>query len=417
MPRVLVVGSGGREHAICAKLAQDGCEVICAPGSDGIRDTAEILPDVSVKDILKLAEVATKRKVDLTFVGPEAPIVAGIGDEFRRDGQRIVCPSKAAARLEGSKVFAKVFMRGHKIPTARFAVALNPSEARDHIVAGGLPIVLKADGLAAGKGVFVCRTMEEARTGLNDLMIARKFGSAADRIVIEECLVGRECSFIILTDGAHIMPLPVSQDYKRLFAKDEGPNTGGMGAVSPVEWLTAEMQERIMREIVRPTIDGMFAEGMPYLGVLYFGLMITEDGPMLLEYNVRLGDPETEVVLPRIESSFYEMLEATLTDTLDQIMPKFSDKKAACVVLASKGYGQINDFQTGFPISGLEDARNHAAVYHAGTKLDGNGRFVTAGGRVIVVSSLTDTWQMTLDKAQRAAQLVRFQGKHRRLDI
>lgn len=410
---VMVVGSGAREHTICAKFASEGCKVICAPGSEGMRKVAEVFPETKATDIQCLVKLAKDNSVGLTIVGPDAPVVAGIGDAFRAAGLWIICPSRSAARLEGSKVWAKMFMTRHNIPTAPYQIASDSVDAYRKLVRSPFPLVVKADGLAQGKGVFVCQNIKEAGLAIRTIMIERRFGSAGDAVVIENCLVGQERSYTVLADGTNILKFVTAMDHKPIFDGNRGPNTGGMGCISADALLTAEMKDRIMAEIVEPTIRGMRQEGRPYSGVLYFGLMITADGPKVLEYNARLGDPETEVILRRLESSFLDLLVATDNHTLDQVEPVWNDKAAVCLVVASRGYP--GDYEVGKVITGLTAAKSYPGVelYHAGTRFNAaNGEWETAGGRVVVISVLADTVALAGQTARAAARCIEFDGIH-----
>jgi phosphoribosylamine---glycine ligase len=414
---VLVLGSGGREHALAWKLRESQLaeKVYCAPGNAGIAQMAECLP-VDLTDPAAVFELAERVDAKLTVVGPEAPLVAGVTDEFAQDGRNIIGPSKAAASLEGSKIFAKEFMQRHDIPTARFVVAEDHSSALKALSEFGLPVVIKADGLAAGKGVVVASTREEAESTLNDFMTQRVLGEAANRVVIEECLVGEELSFIVLAGKRGFMPLVPTQDHKAVFDDDRGPNTGGMGAYSEDSLLGKDLQERILRQIVQPTLESMREEGTPYQGFLYCGLMLTSEGPKVLEYNVRLGDPETQPIIMRLRSDLVELLMASLEGQLGAVEARWSPNPAVCVVLASKGYPGKSE--TGKVITGLEaaEARGGVKIFHAGTELR-DGQLLNAGGRVLGVTATAENLGLAIEKAYTAASKIHFEGVHYRHDI
>lgn len=393
-------------------------QVYCVPGNAGIARMATCL-DLDLKKPDKLAAVAKELGVNLTVCGPEQPLVMGVADAFTRLGLRFVGPSRAAAALEGSKVFAKEFMSRHHIPTATFAVCETVEEAEDIFdsnLLDGFPVVVKADGLAGGKGVFIAGDREQALAVIHDLLVERKLGEAGRRIVLEECLTGVETSFLVLTDGKTMTPLAPARDYKRLGDGDVGPNTGGMGAYSSPDLLNPPAT-KILRQIVQPTLTGLQSEGMTFKGVLYVGLMLTEQGPKVLEYNARLGDPEAQVILPRLKTSFVDVLSAIADGTLDTLELKWSDEAAVCVVLASEGYPETS--ATGHVISGVEKAELHPGVllFHAGTKRDEAGQLVTNGGRVLGVTALGDTLAQARQRAYAAAAEITFQGKQYRTDI
>lgn len=418
--RVLVIGSGGREHAIVWKLHQSPIisQLICAPGNAGIAELATCSP-VSVTDIDGLVSLAEAERVDLTLVGPEAPLVAGLVDAFQARGLAIVGPTRAAAQLEGSKVLAKEFMARHDIPTAPFVICDSPRAAHRVIASGrfGYPVVVKADGLAAGKGVTVAETREQAEQAIERTMVERAFGAAGERVVIEECLFGREASFFLFTDGQTIAPMPAAQDYKRALDGDRGPNTGGMGSISAPELIAREVWQAILDTIARPTIEAMGAEGRPYRGVLYIGLMLTQEGPKVLEYNVRLGDPEAQVILPRLETDLVEIGQAIIGGELDKIELRWSSRATACVIAASGGYP--GRYEKGFPIRGLDEvaAMPDVVVFHAGTAHSDEGKIVTNGGRVLGVTAWDATLPDAVNRAYRALSRIHFQGMHYRRDI
>lgn len=414
---ILVLGSGGREHALAWKLreSQHSEEVYCAPGNTGIGQEAECLSaDLSQFELL--VELARDIKAGLTVVGPEAPLVAGVVDAFERAGLNIVGPSKAAAQLEGSKIFAKQFMQRNGIPTARFTVAEEFDDAVKALEGFALPVVIKADGLASGKGVVVARDREEAEKTLDEFMRAKVLGPAGEKVVLESCLEGDEMSFIILTDGRHVLPLTPTQDHKALFDNDQGPNTGGMGAFSDDSLLDETLKEDILSRIVRPTLAGMAREGSPYRGFLYFGLMLTDQGPQVLEYNVRLGDPETQPTLTRLRSDLLELLKALGEGQLAAKEAHWSPNPAVCVVTASRGYP--GKFETGKVITGVEAAESLGGVkvFHAGTVFR-DLKLLTHGGRVLGVTAVAEDLPRAIDRAYAAVDKIRFEGMHYRRDI
>ena len=414
--RVLVVGGGGREHALAWKLSRDEGvdELYVAPGNPGVSAIATCVP-IAADATVELAEFATSLRIDVTVVGPELPLVLGIGDEFARRGLFLVGPTRAAAELEGSKVFTKEFCLRHGIPTGDSLVARDRDQAAVAVKKLGVPVVFKADGLAAGKGVQVCRTRDEADAAIVRYFEDRAFGTAGDRVLVEECLEGEEVSFMVLSDGAAVLPLASARDYKRLGDGDQGPNTGGMGAVSPVS-LESGLAATILRTIVHPTISGLAAEGRPYRGVLYAGVMVTRDGPKLLEYNCRLGDPEAQAVIPRLDGDLLPLLRATAAGELGSQRAAWKHEAAVCVVLAAGGYPEKP--LRGEPITGLGDAlaQPGALVFHAGTALR-EGELVTAGGRVLSIVGRGATPKEAASVAYDAAASVRFNGMQFRCDI
>ncbi len=419
--KVLVLGGGGRESAMVWKILQAARveKVYCVPGNAGIARMAECL-DLDLKKPDKLAAVAKDLGIHLTVCGPEPPLVMGVADTFTRLGMRFVGPSRAAACLEGSKVFAKEFMSRHHIPTATFAVCETVEEAEDIFdsnLLDGFPVVVKADGLAAGKGVFIVPDREQALEVIRGLLIERKLGEAGRRIVLEECLSGVETSFLVFTDGKAMLPLVPARDYKRLGDGDTGPNTGGMGAYSSPDMLEPGLQRKILRHIVQPTLTGLQSEGTTFKGVLYVGLMLTEQGPKVLEYNVRLGDPEAQVILPRLKTPFIDVLTAIADGTLEGLELNWSDRSAVCVVLAAQGYPETP--VSGQPVTGIEKAELHPDVllFHAGTKRDETGQLITSGGRVLGVTALGDTLAQARQRAYAAAAEIEFAGKQYRKDI
>ncbi|NLW60039.1 MAG: phosphoribosylamine--glycine ligase [Firmicutes bacterium] len=415
--RVLIVGGGGREHALAWKLKQSPLvrELFCAPGNAGIARLARCVP-VAADDLEALVALAREHRIDLTVVGPEAPLAAGIVDRFQEAGLAIFGPGKAAAQLEASKVFAKQLMAKYRIPTAESRTFTTAAEACAYIRAKGAPIVVKADGLAAGKGVVVAATVAEAEAAVQRMLVDREFGEAGSRIVIEEYLRGEEVTLLAFTDGTTVVPMVAAQDHKAAYDHDTGPNTGGMGAYSPVPLLTPERQQQIVTEILRPTIDGLRQEGIVYRGVLYVGLMITATGPKVLEYNVRFGDPECQVILPRLQSDLIPILQAINDGRLAEETITWHNNHTACVVMASGGYP--GTYTTGKIITGLDQvaAMPDVYVFHAGTATHGEN-VVTAGGRVLAVTAWGETRAEALDKAYQAVQAIHFDGAHYRTDI
>ncbi len=415
--RILVIGSGGREHALTWKLRESLRmeEIYCAPGNAGIAQEAECVPVDTAKPGA-LLELANWLRADLTVVGPEAPLVAGIVDDFERAGRPIVGPSKAAARLEGSKIFAKEFMTRHGIPTARCAIAESYSQAIEALAAFRWPLVIKADGLAAGKGVVIAANPDEAVRALDDFMQRKILGEAGERVVIEECLTGSEMSFIVLTDGQGVVELAPTQDHKRLLDGDAGPNTGGMGAYSDDAILNLAGRNEIMARVVRPTLKGLAAEGIHYRGFLYCGLMMTAEGPQVLEYNVRLGDPETQPIMMRLRSDLVELLLATRDGTLASREAHWTPNPAVCVVLASAGYPAAPE--TGREITGYESAEGLGGVkvFHAGTRVEDH-KLLTAGGRVMGVTASSEDLASAIQRAYSAAEKIHFEGVQYRHDI
>lgn len=417
--RVLVIGSGGREHALAWKLSQSRRirRVVCAPGNCGIERDADCYP-ISPTDVDSLLDLVRMTRVDLVVVGPEAPLEAGLVDRFREQGIPIVGPTAAAARLESSKVFAKEFMVRHGIPTADFSIPRDASEALDQLDSAETryPIVVKADGLAAGKGVVVARNREEARLAIQRIMVEREFGSAGDQVILEECLEGSEASFIVFTDGTAILPAVAAQDHKAVYDGDKGPNTGGMGAYSTDSILDPDLKNQILQSVVRPVIDGMQFEGNPFQGILYTGLMLTSSGPKVLEFNVRMGDPEAQVILPRLESDFGLLCEALCENRLDSYKAKWTNKPTVCVVLASGGYP--GSYERGKAITGLEMAQEDKRIilFHSGTRCEDN-LYLTDGGRVLGISALADDLLSAVMAAYEAVNKIRFDGMHYRKDI
>jgi phosphoribosylamine--glycine ligase len=417
--RVLVVGSGAREHALALRLAGEPgvTEVVAAPGNPGIAAVARCLA-VDINRPAEVEALAAREHVDFTVVGPEVPLSLGLVDRFAAAGRAIFGPTEAAARLESSKAFAKAFMERHRIPTARFATCDSPEAALAVVRSGtfGFPLVLKADGLAAGKGVAIAATRAQAEATIASVMSDMKLGTAGARLVIEECLTGPEVSFFVISDGARALPLGSAQDHKRIFDDDEGPNTGGMGAFGPSPLIDAAMHARVMREIVDPVIAGMAAEGTPFRGFLFVGLMLTPGGPKVIEFNVRLGDPETQVLLPLVDEPLVPVLTAAAAGALTQASLRHSDRKLVGVVMASRGYPESSS--SGQEISGLADAERVPGVHvcHAGTALK-NGTLVTAGGRVLTVVGEGADFQEATARAYAGVFQIHFEGMQFRRDI
>ena len=415
--KILVVGSGGREHAICWKIAQSKKveKIYCAPGNAGIAEYAECV-NIGAMELEKLANFAEEKQIDLTVIGMDDPLVAGVVDVFEARGLKVFGPRKNAAILEGSKAFSKDLMKKYNIPTAAYEVFNSPEAALAYLETAKLPIVLKADGLALGKGVLICNTLEEAKEGVKSLMTDKQFGSAGDRIVIEEFMTGREVSVLSFVDGKTIRIMTSAQDHKRAKDGDQGLNTGGMGTFSPSPFYTAEVDEFCKKYIYQATVDAMAAEGREFKGIIFFGLMLTPDGPRVLEYNARFGDPETQVVLPRMSNDIVEVFEACVDGTLDQIELDFADNAAVCVVLASDGYPEKYD--KGFEITGFENFKDKDGyyVFHAGTKFDGD-KIVTNGGRVLGVTALGTDLKDARANAYKATEWVDFANKYKRNDI
>jgi phosphoribosylamine--glycine ligase len=415
--RILVIGSGGREHTLVWKIKQSPHvdKLYCAPGNAGTGQIAENVP-ISSEDIPRLLQFAEEKKIDLTVVGPEDPLVNGIVDEFIEHDLRIFGPLKEVAILEGSKVFAKNLMRRHNIPTAEFEIFKDEKKAKDYIRTKKAPLVVKASGLAKGKGVVVAKNTQEAEEAVHRMMVAKEFGEAGREVIVEECLFGEEASILCFTDGITLVPMASAQDHKAIFDDDKGPNTGGMGAYSPAPIVTKELLTRVDKEILRPTISALSGEGNLYKGVLYVGLMLTEKGPKVLEYNARFGDPETQAILPRMKSDLVEVMEAVVDGRLDQVTIDWQDKAAVCVVMASGGYPDA--YKKGLPITGLEEASKlkEVIVFHGGTKIE-NDKIVTAGGRVLGVTALGSDIPKAIENAYKAVELIKFEGAHYRRDI
>ena len=416
--KVLIIGSGGREHAIAWKVAQNPQveKIYCAPGNGGIGQVAECVP-IGAMEFDKLAAFAKEREIDLTIVGMDDPLVGGVVDVFEKEGLRVFGPRKNAAILEGSKAFSKDLMKKYNIPTAAYENFDNPEEAIAYLKEKAeFPIVLKADGLALGKGVLICNTLEEAEEGVKTIMLDKKFGSAGNTLVIEEFMTGREVSVLSFVDGKTIKTMTSAQDHKRAKDGDQGLNTGGMGTFSPSPFYTKEIDEFCQKNIYQPTVDAMAAEGREFKGIIFFGLMLTEKGPKVLEYNARFGDPEAQVVIPRMKNDMVEVCEACIDGTLDQINLEFEDNAAVCVVLASDGYPV--SYEKGFPIEGLEsfEGKEGYYVFHAGTALK-DGKIVTNGGRVLGVTAKGATLKEARKNAYAATEWIRFENKYMRHDI
>jgi len=415
--KVLVVGGGGREHALVWKIAQSPrvSKIYCAPGNAGIAEQAAVVP-IKANDLEGLLEFALKERIDLTVVGPEDPLTRGIVDLFESKGLSIFGPSQKAAEIEGSKAFAKEMMKKCGVPTAAYEVFGDRDEALRYLRGQKAPIVVKADGLAAGKGVIICRTIEEAIQSVDKMMGERIFGEAGRRVVIEQCLQGEEASFLAFTDGKTILPLASSQDHKAVFDGDQGPNTGGMGAYSPAPVVTDRVHERIMEDILKPLVGGMAAEGKPYRGVLYAGVMVEKGHPQALEFNARFGDPETQPLLMRMKSDIVPILEACIRGGLAQHEIEWDPRAAVCVVMASKGYP--GDYDKGVPIQGLKEVSRlkDVVVFHAATTLE-KGRVITNGGRVLGATGLGEDIPGAIDRAYQAVRMISWEGAHYRTDI
>lgn len=416
--KVLIVGSGGREHAIAASVAKSPrvSKIYCAPGNAGIGTIAECVP-IGAMEFDALVDFAKKEAIDLTIVGMDDPLVGGIVDAFEAAGLKVFGPRANAAILEGSKAFSKDLMKKYDIPTAAYETFDDPQAAIDYLQTAKMPIVLKADGLALGKGVLICNTKEEAIAGVHEIMMDKKFGDAGNHMVVEEFMTGREVSVLSFVDGKTIRIMASAQDHKRAKDGDQGLNTGGMGTFSPSPFFTDEVRAFCEEHIFQKTVDAMASEGRPFKGVIFFGLMLTEDGPKVLEYNARFGDPEAQVVLPRMKNDIIDVVEACVGGTLDQVELDFEDNAAVCVVLASEGYPV--SYEKGFVISGLEKFETEEGYYcfHAGTKKNENGDFITNGGRVLGVTAKGSTLPEARANAYRATEWVSFDNKYMRHDI
>lgn len=419
--RILVIGSGSREHALVWKIAQSklASKIFCAPGNAGISKQA-LCVNIKTEDISRLLDFAKKEKIDLTVVGPEAPLALGIADEFSGSKLKIFGPSRKAAQLEASKVFAKEIMAKYNVPTANFEIFEDKEAALRYIRKKGAPCVIKADGLAQGKGVVVAKAIKEAEEAVELIMEKRVFGEAGNKVIVEDCLEGQEASILVFTDSKEVIPLATSQDHKRIFEGDRGPNTGGMGAYSPAPVVTKGLFKEILDKIILRTIDGLAREGINYKGVLYAGVMLTKAGPMALEFNVRFGDPETQAILPRLKSDLLEIMLAVSEDRLGGITKngglEWDRRSCICVVCASGGYP--GEYEKGKEISGLDQAEKikDVAVFHAGTKKLA-GKYLTNGGRVLGVTGLGNTLKEAIDKTYKAVGKIKFEGMHFRKDI
>ena len=416
--KVLVIGGGGREHAICWKLSKSPKvdELYCAPGNAGIAEVAKCV-DIGVMDFEKMADFAKKEAFDLVVVGPDDPLAGGIVDVLEEKGLRVFGPRKNAAILEGSKAFSKDLMKKYGIPTAAYETFDTPEAALNYLETAPVPIVLKADGLALGKGVLICNTREEAKEGVKTLMLDKQFGHAGDRIVVEQFMTGREVSVLSFVDGKTIKIMTSAQDHKRAKDGDQGLNTGGMGTFSPSPFYTPEVDEFCKKHIYQATVDAMKAEGREFKGIIFFGLMLTADGPKVLEYNARFGDPETQVVLPRMKNDIVDVFEACVDGTLDQIDLQFEDNAAVCVVLASDGYPE--HYEKGKKITGLENFKDKDGyyVFHDGSKFDAEGNILTNGGRVRGVTATGKDLKEARANAYKATEWVNFENKYMRHDI
>ena len=415
--KILVVGGGGREHAVCKKLKESKLvtELLCAPGNAGIAQVATCVPGVKATDVEAIVKLAKDEKVDFVCVTPDDPLALGCVDALEKEGIAAFGPSAYAAQMESSKIFSKNLMKKYGIPTAESETFEDMDAALAYLDTKEAPIVIKADGLALGKGVIVAQTMDEAKEAVVDMMQGGKFGKSGARVLIEECMFGREVTVLCFCDGKTIVPMRASQDHKRVFDHDQGPNTGGMGAFAPSPLYTTEIAERAMKEIIVPTMNAMNAEGFTFKGVLYVGLMLTEKGPKVVEYNARFGDPETQVVLPLLDSDLMEIMMAVRNQTLSELEIQWKQESAACIVLASGGYP--GKYEGGKVITGMDAAEETGAtVYHAGTKAV-DGEIVTAGGRVLGVTALGENLRAAVDSAYAAAKKIHFDGVHMRSDI
>ncbi len=416
--KVLIVGSGGREHAIAASVAKSSRvdKIYCAPGNAGIGQIAECVP-IGAMEFDKLAAFAKEKEIDFTIIGMDDPLVGGVVDVFEAEGLTVFGPRKNAAILEGSKAFSKDLMKKYKIPTAAYETFDDPKKAMEYLKTAKMPIVLKADGLALGKGVLICNTLEEALAGVKEIMEDKKFGSAGKHMVVEEFMTGREVSVLSFVDGKTIKIMSSAQDHKRAKDGDQGLNTGGMGTFSPSPFYTAEVDEFCKKYIYQATVDAMAAEGREFKGIIFFGLMLTEEGPKVLEYNARFGDPEAQVVLPRMKNDIIDVMEACVNGTLDQIDLQFEENAAVCVVLASDGYPV--SYEKGFPIKGFGKFHDEEGYYcfHAGTALNDDGEFVTNGGRVLGVTAKGSDLKEARANAYKATEWITFENKYMRSDI
>ena len=412
--KILVVGGGGREHAIIWKLRQNSSmgEIHCAPGNGGISNIAKCVP-IKATDIEALTEYAKKENFDLVIVAPDDPLYMGLVDKLTEKGIRAFGPTKLAAEIEGSKVYAKELMKKYDIPTAGYEVFKDFESAKAYVKKSKYPVVIKADGLALGKGVIICDTYDQAADALKTIMVDKKFGDAGSRVVVEEFIEGPEVSVLSFCDGKTILPMASAQDHKRAFDKDAGPNTGGMGTFSPSPKYTPEIQKKVEETIIYPTVAAMQSEGRPFKGIIFFGLMLTKDGPKVLEYNARFGDPEAQVVLPRLKNDLLEIMEACIDGTLSDIELTWEEQSAVCVVMASGGYP--GPYKKNIPIAGLEDIKN-AVVFHAGTKKE-NDSYFTSGGRVLGITALGEDIESARKTAYGEIKHISFEGAQYRTDI
>lgn len=415
--RVLVIGSGGREHALVWKIAQSKAvgDIFAAPGNAGIREIAQCI-EIGSDDIKGLVNFAKDKKIDLTVVGPEAPLVAGIVDEFQKQNLTIFGPTALASRLEASKVFAKQIMIKSGVPTAHCEIFDDPQQAKDYIKTKNAPMVVKADGLAQGKGVIVAKTQKEALDAVTSIMEEKIFGEAGNKVIVEECLLGEEASILVFCDGNNFVPLASSQDHKRIFDNDQGPNTGGMGAYSPAPVVSKKLMKEILNKIIKPVVLEMSKIGCPYKGVLYAGIMITSEGPKVLEFNVRFGDPETQAILPRLKTDLVKVMQLVIDEKLNSARLSWRKESCVCIVLSSGGYP--GEYQKGKEIFGLGELKNKngVVVFHAGTKLD-KAKVLTSGGRVLGVTALGKTIQDAIKNAYQVAEKIKFEGMHFRKDV
>jgi len=415
--KVLVIGSGGREHTLVWKISQSPkvSQVYCAPGNAGISRLVQCV-NIDADSIEKLVDFAQKEKIDLTIVGPELPLSRGIVNEFNQQGLRIFGPSREATEIESSKVFSKYLMKKYNIPTANYQVFQNSEKALDDIKKQTFPLVIKADGLAAGKGVFIVKNLFEARDALDALMDEKQFGEAGRQVIIEEFLEGEEVSILAFCDGKTVVPMVSSQDHKKIFDHDQGLNTGGMGAYSPVPFYPDEFKKRVLEEILKPTVKGLRSEGKEYKGVLYAGLILTKEGPKVLEFNARFGDPETQVILPRLKTDLIDILNAVIDNALHKVNIEWEDNAAVCVVVASGGYP--GKYQKGKPISGLEklEKMKDIIAFHAGTKFQ-DDQVITSGGRVLGITAWDETISKAKEKAYKAVKEIYFEDMYYRKDI
>ena len=412
---VLVVGGGGREHAICWSLRKSPRvdTLYCAPGNGGISEIAECV-NIVATDIEKMLAFVKEKKIDFVVVAPDDPLALGMVDSFEAAGVRVFGPRKGAAKLESSKIYAKGIMKKYGIPTADYNVFTDIEEARSYIRDNGAPLVVKADGLALGKGVVVAMDVETALEAVDMMMLEKKFGDSGSRIIIEECLTGPEVTVLVFTDGNTVVPMPSAQDHKRVFTGDVGPNTGGMGAFSPTPYYTDEIADHCMKTIIQPTIDAMNSEGCPFKGVLFFGLMLTPKGPRVIEYNARFGDPETQPILSMLETDLLDVFEAVVDGRLQELNIMWRGGYACCIVMASGGYPW--DYEKGYEITGLDDVPDDVTVFHAGTALK-DGVFVTNGGRVLGITATSDTLESASARAYEGVSMINFEKSHYRTDI